>query len=228
MSETKTSEEVKSNMISIMGTKFGSLFYQIYNEICWLNFKWIEFEELYGKKESRIEIMNESAPFFFYVTQKVLWENLLLGIARITDPPKSKGKLNTTLKAISEFIDDKELKKEFDEELKDIEDKAKFCRDWRNRWIAHMDYELTVNQSAEPLETATRNKLKAINKKIQIIYNKISKKYLGSTVAFELANSQKGAISLLYKVEDGIKFEKDRYKRKLRGEWNEEDSDSRV
>lgn len=88
----KTAEEIKNEMIEKLGTDFGLLLNSLYNEITWLTFRWIEFVELYGTKETRLELMNKSAPFLFFTIQKVLWENLLLGISRITDPPKSMEK----------------------------------------------------------------------------------------------------------------------------------------
>jgi hypothetical protein len=35
------------------------------------------------------------------------------------------------------------------------ESKSKFCRDWRNRHIAHRDLDLAMNKSAKELETAS-------------------------------------------------------------------------
>lgn len=84
---SKSGEQVRDEMVEKLGHDFGRLLNSLYNEISWLTFKWIEFRELYGTKESRFDIMNKTAPIFFSTIQKVLWENLLLGVARITDPP---------------------------------------------------------------------------------------------------------------------------------------------
>ena len=161
---TQTPEEVKEEMISKMGTNFGSLFYSLYNEITWLTFKWIKFRELYGTKESRIELMNKAAPFFFFTIQKVLWDNLLLGITRITDPAEMRGKKNITFNAIGQFIQDKQFLLDFENDLVEIITDSEFCRDWRNRRIAHLDYELSVNQqNAEPLKKSNQAKVSVAN-----------------------------------------------------------------
>jgi hypothetical protein len=163
MGKTRTAEEIKKDMIEVLGTDFGSILFSLHNEIIWLTLRWIEFKELYGTKESRIELMNEVAPFFFFTIQKVLRENLMLGISRITDPPKSNGKKNASIRAIQKFIQDDCFKEELEKDIQDIIENATFCRDWRNRWIAHLDYELAINnQNAKPLESATRRKLKLI------------------------------------------------------------------
>lgn len=226
---TKTGEQVKDEMVKKLGHDFGCLVNSLYNEISWLTFKWIEFRELYGTKESRIEIMNETAPFFFSTIQKVLWENLLLGIARITDPPETGKKKNTTLRALGPHIRDEQFRLEFENDISDILAESEFCRDWRNRWIAHMDYELSVNRkSAVPLKQATRQKLRIVLEKIQALYNKVSFKYLNSTTPWEMLDSNQGAVSLLYRLEDGLRFDEEQYQKKLKGEWKKNDRQSKV
>ncbi|MBL7847521.1 MAG: hypothetical protein JNL40_08645 [Cyclobacteriaceae bacterium] len=226
---TQTTEEVKAEMIRKLGPEFGSLLYSLYNEIVWITYKWTEFKELYGSKESRIDLMNEAASLFFYIVQRVLWDNLLLGVARITDPPTTNGKKNITLKSICPLVADNEFRIKIEASLKEILKESEFCRDWRNRWIAHMDYELVSNpQSAEPLKPATRDKLESILRRIHALYNSISAKYLDSTVAFEYTNSIAGSVSLLRRIESGIRFEKNVYTQKLRDEWTRDEFKSRV
>jgi hypothetical protein len=226
---TQTTEEVKEEMCKKMGSDFGSLFYSLYNEITWLTFKWIEFRELFGTKESRFELMNKVAPFFFFTVQNILWENLLLGVARITDPPETFKKKNTTLQTIGQHLADSGFKVEFEKDLNDILMECQFCRDWRNRWIAHMDYELGVNrENAKPLEQASRLKLRLTIEKIHSLYNKISLKYLDSTTAWQMLSSDRGAISLLYRMEDGLRFDEEVHKKKLSGGWEPDNFQSKV
>ena len=207
-------------MVEKLGHDFGCLLNSLYNEISWLTFKWIEFVELYGTKESRFEIMNKTAPFFFSTMQKVLWENLLLGVARITDPPETKGKRNTTLRAVGLHIEDEQFKIEFEKEISEILNESGFCRDWRNRWIAHMDYELSINRdSAVPLKTANRLKFRTVLERIQALYNKISLKYLNSSTPWDMLSSHSGTVSLLYRLEHGLRFDEEHLQKKLNGQW---------
>jgi hypothetical protein len=226
---SKTGEQVRNEMVEKLGYDFGCLLNSLYNEISWLTFKWIEFRELYGTKESRFEIMNKTAPFFFSTIQKVLWQNLLLGVARITDPPETRGKKNTTLRALGQHIDDEEFKIEFENDISEILTESEFCRDWRNRWIAHMDYELSVNRaSAAPLKTANRLKLRTTLEKIQALYNKVSFKYLNSSTPWQMLNSHAGALSLLHRLEDGLRFDEEQYQKKLSGQWSKDNFKSKV
>lgn len=233
MEKTYTPEEVKQKMIDRMGTDFGLLFYSLNNELLWLTKRWIEFRELYGTKETRIDLLNSSAPFFFYTIQNVLWENLLLGIARITDPQKSRvkkeEKKNITFKAIPSFIEDPAFKNEIADLIKELETETEFCRDWRNRWIAHMDYELSTDKkNAKPLEEATRAKYRTALERVHEIYNKISLKYLGSEKPFKFMKNDGGAISLLNTIELGLRFEQERKEKRMNGDFSRDDFQSKI
>jgi hypothetical protein len=198
----RKTEDIKKEMIEKLGEDFGSLVYAIRNEVTWLTFKWIEFSELFGTKETRIELLNQSAPFFFFTIQKVLWDNLILGIAILTDPIESNGKKNITLKAIPFFISDANFRKEIERDIK-----------------AHMDYNFGIDlQNAKVLEPATREKLRSTIERIQSIYNKIELKYLGRTVGYKYLTSHRGAISLLHTIESGIRFEEQAYEKRKRGD----------
>ncbi|MBK5279974.1 MAG: hypothetical protein JJE09_14035 [Bacteroidia bacterium] len=58
--------------------------------------KWHAFNELFCSKLSRIDLMNESSSYFFFTVQEVLRDDLLLTIAKLTDPPKSIGNKKTS------------------------------------------------------------------------------------------------------------------------------------
>jgi hypothetical protein len=215
----RKTEDIKKEMIEKLGEDFGSLVYAIRNEVTWLTFKWIEFSELFGTKETRIELLNQSAPFFFFTIQKVLWDNLILGIAILTDPIESNGKKNITLKAIPFFISDANFRKEIERDIKELNSESNFCRDRRNKIIAHMDYNFGIDlQNAKVLEPATREKLRSTIERIQSIYNKIELKYLGRTVGYKYLTSHRGAISLLHTIESGIRFEEQAYEKRKRGD----------
>ena len=229
MKNLKTADEVKKEMMDKMGADFGSLFDSLRNELLWLTYKWIEFRELYATMESRIELLNASSPFLFFTLQKVLWDNLLLGVARITDPPSSGGKRNITFEAVPQFIDDATFRSEVVEILSKIKDESKFCRDWRNRRIDHNDHALSLDKpNAKPLEIATRLKFITTIDLIHKLYNKVSLKYLGSQSAFEYLTSEGGAISLLNVIEEGLRFKQEKFEKMLNGDYSPDNYNSKV
>jgi hypothetical protein len=66
-----------------------------------------EYRKLYGESAERVAFLNETAGFFFRVVQDVLWDDILLHIARLTDPPKQGVYENLTLLRLPSLIDDK-------------------------------------------------------------------------------------------------------------------------
>ena len=62
---------------------------QLENEVIWLHLKWEFYLQLFGVDEKRIELLNTTAPQFFGVRQDTMFDNLLISISRLTDPPKT-------------------------------------------------------------------------------------------------------------------------------------------
>ena len=204
-------DKIKNETIEKLGRNFGGLMHALYTEITWLSFSFIEYVELYGTDKERLVIMNKSAQVFFSMVQHILRDNLFLGIARITDPSESRGKKNMTIRAIPKFLDDAVFKIEIEKDLLDLKTKTRFCRDWRNRKIAHNDFDLMVNSNnAKPLEEATRIDLNNAIQKIYFIYNKVAIKCLApeSEINFAGFEYSKGAKDLLAVMEKGLKFDK--------------------
>ena len=75
----------KAKYVAEMGERLGKRFDELWQELAWLNVKWTEHVELFGTKESRIKLLNESASLFFRIVQDTLLEGALLHIARLTE-----------------------------------------------------------------------------------------------------------------------------------------------
>lgn len=225
----QTAEEIKIEMINKMGSDFGILTYSLRNEILWLTYLWTEFETLFASKLSRIDIMNESGSTFFFVVQQTFRDGILMGIARLTDPKVTMGKKNLTLKAIPDYLPDTELRGRIDLKLKDLDLMTRFCRDWRNRKLAHHDYDLyTQSSGVKILEQATKESITTAIKLIQDIYNDITNTYLNSEIHFDLPIGSGSSLAILHRLEDGLRFDEGQRKRKLRGEIDNTDFKSRV
>ena len=104
--------------------------------------------------------MNRGAAAFFRMIQDELFEARLLHLARLTDPPHSMGnkdKSNLTIQNLPELIDDSKLNAEITSLIEIAKKRTEFCRDWRNRHIAHRDLKLALNDSlASQLDMASR------------------------------------------------------------------------
>ncbi|MBZ5588141.1 MAG: hypothetical protein LAO05_06220 [Acidobacteriia bacterium] len=224
MADFRTPEDVKAHYVERMGEELGLLFHELWQEVALLRIEWGEFIELFGEKRSRVALMNEAAPAFFTMVQRLLWEETLLSIARLTDPPSSMGKDNLTIRRLTGCIDDSGTAQEVSRCAKEAADAADFCRDWRNRRIAHRDLALaTKKETATPLELGNRVKVEAALLAIERTLNAVGGYYTGSTTHFDLGSRLGGALSMLYALRRGAKAEAAWRARLERGEPTSED-----
>lgn len=222
MSSHRTAEESKQHYIEQLGDELGSVFYALYNELVWQHVKWNEYEELFGTKQSRIELINRVSPLFFKIAQDALWDDSLLNIARITDPPKSAGKHNLTIQKLPDLVEE-ELKDKVLSSVNKAIEKSSFCRDRRNRKLAHKDLSLALKDTAKPLEPASRKNVGDALSSIATVLNTVVNHYMDTTIFFDIPSSPGGVNSLLYVLDDGLKAEEARRQRLKDGKFREED-----
>jgi hypothetical protein len=204
-----------------MGESVGTIFDALLYEVYWVHDKWNEYVTLFATNDKRIELMNESAPAFFRTVQDTLWEAVLLHICRITDPAKSAGKKNLTLKRLENNLERSPIAHPVRELVTLASDSSDFARDWRNRTLAHKDLELSLKKDVKPLAEASRI---AINKSLESIYaviNLVSTHYLDTE--YDFSSDDGDAVSVLYLIRDGIEFEKDRITRLKTGKFKQSD-----
>ena len=96
---------------------------------------------------------------------------------------------------------------------------AEFCRDWRNRHLAHRDLDLALEQSATPLSIANRQKVQTVLASIVKVLNAVSLHYMQTETVFDVGDPVDGAMSLLHVVSDGLKADAERRARLERGEF---------
>lgn len=218
----KNSEETKEEYIEKLGKALGPVYYALWCEVVSVNWTWNEFLVLYGSKPSRIELFNKSASFFFRTVHNVFWDNTLLHIARLTDPAKSCGKENLSLQRLPGMVS-KDLRESIQALVNISLDKSEFCRDWRNRHIAHRDLQLAIKDAPmSPLKTASREKVKEALEAIGNVLNGISLPYMGSTTVFDRGVYSSGAGQLIYVLDDGLRMEQERLARIKSHGWDPE------
>ncbi len=212
-----------------MGTPLGEQFGALWQEVAWLYLKWGEYVDLFGTKPSRIKLLNNAASGFFRVVENVLWEDTLLHIARLTDPAQSHGKgkwTNLTIQALPGLVD-ASIEKSIADFVDVAVQRADFCRDWRNRHIAHRDLALALKGSAKPLKPASRKKVRDAMEAMVDVLSAISEHYRSSQSMFEVHGHSRGAESLLFVIDDGLKADAERLDRMRRHEVRPEDIEAR-
>jgi hypothetical protein len=89
--------------------------------------------------QERVDLLNAAAPAFFHELQRMIWEDVLLHLCRITDPIKTMGHDNLTIMRLPNAIPDLALRAVVKPLVDDAGQKTQFARDWRNRRLAHQE-----------------------------------------------------------------------------------------
>lgn len=151
----RTSDETKAAYQQTMRSELGEVYHAIVAEAAYLNSKWADYLTLYDSKD-RVDLLNKAAPAFFGRHQHMCVEDMFLHIARLTDKPYTGKKANLTVSQLVGLVTDPRFTQHLQSLLVTAEQKAEFCRDWRNRKIAHNDFDLALGRAAVPLAETQR------------------------------------------------------------------------
>lgn len=100
----RTAAETQSDNIAAMGEEVGKIYSALWQEVALIHNRWGQYVALYGTSPSRIALLNKAAPSFFRTVQDSLWESMLLHLARLSDPPKSVGKENLSVRRLTQAV----------------------------------------------------------------------------------------------------------------------------
>lgn len=212
MADTQTSNEVENEHITKLGPDLGPVFHVLWNDRAWLVVKWQEYREMFGSSAEQVELLN-SAGLFFQIVQDTLWQDILLHLCRMTDPPKSMGRENLTLRSLPDLISDPAVRAEMAPLVEQASKATEFARDWRNRHIGHRDLALALKSGVQPLASASEEQVSAALSAIHEVLNRISERQLDSTLTSDVITPFTGATTLMLLLRDGIEARDARRKR---------------
>lgn len=221
----RTADEAKAEHIRLMGTELGTIYSALWQEVAWVHAKWADFVVLFGTKESRIEMLNAVAPAFCRLVQDSLWENVLLHIARLTDPPATGKKHNLTIQRLPNLVCQPNSSALVGSKVQAALKASTFARDWRNRHIAHSDLDLKVAETATPLEFASRRSVNLALSALSDVLNVVATEYLESPSSFDTDDGD--AVALLYVIDDWLRADAKRIQRLRDGIYDLEEHKSR-
>jgi hypothetical protein len=219
----RTAEEVRSDYVEKMGKELGELFHVISDEVTDIHWRWGQYRVLFGDKPSRIDLLNEAAPFFFRIVHDVLFEVTILAIARLVGPTESVGKPNLSIERLIPLLPDNKVQGEVREILRQTRERASFALEYRNRHIAHRDLQLALGKSATMLPTVTRENIDKCLSGLGNFLNAVELFYCKAHTAYSFVVGPWGAESLLYVIRDGLLREKERHECWNRKELHRDD-----
>jgi hypothetical protein len=214
--------EILAHDISILGPALGPVFNGLHNDFYWLQAKWQEYVELFGKDPARVKILNDAAPNFFWFIQDTMWNDLLLHITRLTDKRMTASRTNLTLLALPPLIQDEAFRGVLDNLVEAAVEAARFARRIRNRRLAHHDLALALGK-AKPLTAGSRDDVRAALTAFHAVLDSVQLQYFDSSLSPEVILAPGGATKLLRILRDGVHAEQARYERVRSGTATPED-----
>lgn len=196
----------------------------LWQQVCTLHSSWGMFCKLYTKEET-VRFLNKMAGGFFGMLQRILINEVLLSVSRLTNPPQSRVKKeekdNLTLSLLVQRIDQTQYPKlnaELEQQLKMVGAACEFTRPHRNKRIAHFDLETLLNAPATNLPIANKQKIDLAIKEISALINCVQNHFSGYKTVFELLTLGDGTQLLINRLSQAHDFCKLQEK-----EWEEID-----
>ena len=142
-----------------------------------------EFERLFGDAE-HVELLNLVGGAFFADVQRILWDDQLLRLTRLTDPPRTAGKDNLTVKRLPDLCEHDELRKKVEERVAVAVQAAEFARSHRNQRISHKDLAYAIGGRELPSTTLgqVRGALDAVHAVLQTVHMGLRNAHLSKEV----------------------------------------------
>ena len=195
MAEYLSAEEVRTDNITRMGDSLGDLYDRLRTEVACLHIKCHDFSKLYVSDPATVDFGNAVAPTFFHNLQRMMWEDILLHLCRLTDARKGTLSLIRLAGAIPKS--EPALRDEVNVLATAAQGKTAFARDPRNRRIAHMEYLPARGGIAKVVVPASWQNVEDALLAFQNVLNCIERFYLEAPVNFEGSIGVPGGVESL-------------------------------
>jgi hypothetical protein len=197
---TRSMDEIRAEYISSMGEELGASFYELYRKLVELHVLWQQYRQLFGDDAETVHLLNRTAGLFFKIVQDELWDSVLLGVSRMTDPPATGKNKNLTIQSLPPLITDLALRAEVRSLCDKAVDSAEFAREHRNKRIAHQDHNYLSNRGSDPLSGISRALVEQMLAALRAVLNRLELHFRDSTVMYEDFVDESGARLLVHKL----------------------------
>lgn len=193
-------EEIREGYISTMGDELGANFHELSRKLIELHVVWQQYRQLFGDEPETVHLLNRTSGLFFKIVQDELWDSVLLGISRMTDPPQTGKRKNLTVQSLPALIDDPALRSEIQALCDKALISAAFAREHRNKRIAHQDHDYLSKRSSNLLNGVSRASMEEMLAALRNVLNRLNNHFRDSTVMYENFVDESGARLLVHKL----------------------------
>jgi hypothetical protein len=213
MPDRQTADEIREQHLRDMGSDLGAVYNVLTNDVTWLHAKWEQYRALFAKSERRIDLLNETAGYLFRLIQDTLFEDVVLGLARLTDPIQTgrgaKQQENLTLQRLPTLVPDPALSSEVTALATAALAACAAPRSWRNKRLAHRDLAVALATAGDPLPGISRADVEAALMAFRALLNRLERHYWDSEVYYQTVLTNLGtAENLVHYLQRGLKAER--------------------
>src|SRR5882724_7653760 len=212
----QSAEQVLAKHVRVMGADLGRVYNALSTEFSRFYIKWNLHRQLYGRSTARIDVLNKAAGHFFGVLRRILIDDVLLHLGRMTDPERIAGRDNLTIRRLPALVPE-EIKPQMEELLAAALTACEPIRPWRNRRIAHTDLGFALFNQL-PLGV-TLMQLQGALESLQALLNRLEIHYWQAPTMYDQIVTPPGdADALVYYLWTGLSVEEQRKQRLLSGQ----------
>ena len=191
--ETSSGFKDSDNVAEIYRKAFppgsGDLFFRLWNDVVFLHLDWATYRSLFGTSQERVDTLNWAAGQFFNTVYRVLWNDIIMRIARLTDPATSgSGRDNASLQGLLKKLEGKvppNLATDWDADLSSLRSAAGKIRVLRDRTLAHADLKTALHYDENPLPGISRAYIEELLLVIRKLMNAVERHFRDVSMHFE-------------------------------------------
>jgi hypothetical protein len=208
----------------------------IWNEVVWLDNRWLVCQSLFGSNKSDLDTLNQRTGTIFRIFQGSIIDDIILSIAKLLDPAKSRvrreERLNATFNLVLEKLPPhvpEPTRRKLAEDIASLRGHCDTLLQHRNRRIAHADLKAALDEEP-PDKVTVRTIIEAIAL-AKVLLNDMGLAIIDGTYGFDLPSLRHEAQVLLRIIKlgneamDAERRAKTARLRKLAGETNVEAPD---
>lgn len=125
-------------------------------EFTQVGYRWVIFCQLFDSGQENVDLLNRSGSNVFQLLQQLILDDVMLGLCRLTDPPKSMGSENASLRNLVEKLQARlptQSKLKIDTKLTELNAHLSKVRELRNKALSHNDLSHAISATLLPRPT---------------------------------------------------------------------------
>ena len=156
--------------------------------------------------------MDNTADVFFKTLWKILFDDIVLQLAKLTDVVSTKGKRgskdNMTIRRLPGLVDN-EIKAEVGKIVNEIIKKAENAKTWRDKLLAHYDFNLLREPNKHSMPKISYSDMDEAMKALERLMNTINAHYCKAESLMFFFEAEDVVDRLVYFLQKGWQAEKD-------------------